>query len=455
MRIRTQKQLYFKQQSEEFKKSDILVGISDSLESLSNYGEILDEVLSDLGGVKTKSKSGRSGMSAEQVLRSLIVKTLEEYSYRDLEHASNDSISVRNFLKLNPFEKGFNFKTFQSNIKLLKEETIDLVNESIKSFLLSEKIDDGSSIRTDAFATESNIHYPTDSNLMNDSIRVLSRIMTYTYEDIGVPIVFQNHYKASKKKSFNINNNKSAKKRKKWNLELIRLTRKTLIYARSSLAIMENYNKCEDIKKYVVLQGLIADLKRYIPFVVKVIDQAHRRIVQGESVPADEKLFSIFEDHTDIISKGSRDIVFGHKNTITTGKSGLVLDVEIHEGNPADSTIVESVINRHKDFYKKAPENSVFDGCYSSTDNREFAAKEGIKNVCFSKETEEESSCSRLIRKMLRCFRAGIESTVSMLKRMFGLTRVMSKGFESFKVAVKSGVMTYNLFMLSRMRLKT
>ena len=140
--------------------------------------------------------------------------------------------------------------------------------------------------------------------------------MTYTYEDIGVPIVFQNHYKASKKKSFNINNNKSAKKRKKWNLELIRLTRKTSIYARSSLAIMENYNKCEDIKKYVVLQGLIADLKRYIPFVVKVIDQAHRRIVQGESVPADEKLFSIFEDHTDIISKGSRDIVLVTKTQL-------------------------------------------------------------------------------------------------------------------------------------------
>ena len=455
MRIRTQKQLYFKQQSEEFKKSDILVGISESLESLSNYGEILDKVLSDLGSVKTKGKSGRTGMSAEQVLRALIVKTLEEYSYRDLEHASNDSISVRNFLKLNPFEKGFHYKTFQTNIKKLKEETIDLVNDSIKSFLLSEEIDDRSSIRTDAFATESNIHYPTDSNLMNDSIRVLSRMMTYTYEDIGVPIIFQNHYKASKKKSFNINNNKSAKKRKKWNMELIRLTRKTLNYARSSLAIMENYNKCEDIKKHVVLQGLIADLKRYIPFVVKVIDQAHRRIVKEEKVPADEKLFSIFEDHTDIISKGSRDIVFGHKSTITTGKSGLVLDVEVHKGNPADSKIVESVINRHKDFYKKAPKNSVFDGCYSSTDNREFAAKEGIKNVCFSKETEEESSCGRKLRKMLRCFRAGIESTVSMLKRMFGLTRVMNKGLESFKVAVKSGVMTYNLFMLSRMRLKT
>jgi len=422
---------------------------------LSNYGEILDKVLSDLGSVKTKGKSGRTGMSAEQVLRALIVKTLEEYSYRDLEHASNDSISVRNFLKLNPFEKGFHYKTFQTNIKKLKEETIDLVNDSIKSFLLSEEIDDGSSIRTDAFATESNIHYPTDSNLMNDSIRVLSRMMTYTYEDIGVPIIFQNHYKASKKKSFNINNNKSAKKRKKWNMELIRLTRKTLNYARSSLAIMENYNKCEDIKKHVVLQGLIADLKRYIPFVVKVIDQAHRRIVKEEKVPADEKLFSIFEDHTDIISKGSRDIVFGHKSTITTGKSGLVLDVEVHKGNPADSKIVESVINRHKDFYKKAPKNSVFDGCYSSTDNREFAAKEGIKNVCFSKETEEESSCGRKLRKMLRCFRAGIESTVSMLKRMFGLTRVMNKGLESFKVAVKSGVMTYNLFMLSRMRLKT
>jgi len=204
----------------------------------------------------------------------------------------------------------------------------------------------------------------------------------------------------------------------------------------------------------VKLQGFISELKEFIPLVEQVLDQAYRRIVLGEQVPADEKLFSIFETHADIIVKGQRDVVFGHKSTITTGKSGLILDVDIHEGNPADSTLVQGVITNHKSFYGSAPKRAVFDGCYSSADNRNFAASEGIQDVCFSKETDEESSCSRIVRKSLRNFRAGIEATVSMLKRMFGLTRVMDKGFYSFKKAVKAAVLSYNLFILSRIPIK-
>ena len=100
------------------------------------------------------------------------------------------------------------------------------------------------------------------------------------------------------------------------------------------------------------------------------------------------------------------------------------------------------------------PESAVFDGCYSSNENREFAKKEGIEKVCFSKETDEQSSVSRSERRKLRNFRAGIEATVSMLKRMFGLTRVMSKGLRSFRATVKAAVVTYNLFILSRIPLK-
>ena len=204
----------------------------------------------------------------------------------------------------------------------------------------------------------------------------------------------------------------------------------------------------------VKLQGFISELKEFIPLVEQVLEQAYRRIVLGEQVPADEKLFSVFETHADIIVKGQRDVVFGHKNTITTGKSGLILCVDIHEGNPADSTLVEGVIINHKNFYGSAPKRTVFDGCYSSAANRNFAESEGILDVCFSKETDEESSCSRVVRKALRNFRAGIEATVSMLKRMFGLTRVMDKGFYSFKKAVKAAVLSYNLFILSRIPLK-
>lgn len=452
MRIRSQKQLYIKVQSKSLSKSDELRAYGKLLENLPGYQDILEQVQRDLSPQCSGSKRGRNGMTAEQVLKSLLVKMRNNYSYRGLSEATRDSLSVRDFLGLSSFlrPEGFSFKTLQNNIKLLQESTLDMLDEELKKYARAEGIEDGKKTRTDAFNTASNIHYPTDWSLMNDSIRVLSRIMVYALEDVGVPLKFTNHYRASKKKLFKIHNTKSTKKRHKLNLELIRLTKKTLRYSESSLVVMREHLPLLSVQLGLKLGGLISSLEDYIPLVEQVIDQAHRRIVKKESVPAEEKIFSIFEDHTDIIVKGRRDITFGHKNTITTGKSGLVLNLEIHEGNPADSTLVEEAMKAHEEFYGGYPESAVFDGCYSSNENRKFAEEVGIKNTCFSKETDQESTCSRFIRRSLRNFRAGIEATVSMLMRMFGMKRIMNKGLASFKATAKAAVITYNMFILAR-----
>jgi IS5 family transposase len=455
MRIRSQRQLYFKPKSASYGRNAELTELSKILEKLPEYSEILRRVQNDLNPRAKSNPRGRKGMSAEQVFRSLLLRSRFDYSYRALAESTEDSFSARDFLKISPFSKGFKCKTLQSNIKLLKEETLDFVDEAIKRFAESTGLEDGQTIRTDGFTTESNIHYPTDWSLMNDSIRVLSRILTRAYEDLGVPIKFTNHYRGSKKKLFKINNSKSPKKRQAWNLELIRLCRNTIRYSKNSLPVLENFQGRRGIAEMLKLEGLISELQEFIPLAEQVLEQAYRRIVRGEKVPADEKLYSIFETHADIIVKGQRDVVFGHKSTITTGKSGLILDVDIHQGNPADSTLVKGVIQNHKNFYGRVPKRAVFDGCYSSNENRNFAELEGVSDVCFSKETDQESSCSRAVRRALRFFRAGIEATVSMLKRMFGLTRVMDKGFHSFRKAVKAATLSYNLFILSRMTLKS
>lgn len=454
MRIRSQKQLYFKPESASYSRQDELSELSEILEKLPEYEDILRRVQRDLNPQGRTSRRGRTGMTAEQVFRSLLLRYRFGYSYRALADSTEDSFSARDFLKIAPYSRGFKYKTLQSNMKLLKEETLDFVNEVVKKFAQSTKIEDGKETRTDGFTTESNIHYPTDWSLMNDSIRVLSRLLTRAYEDLEAPITFTNHYRASKKKLFKINNSRSPKKRRGWNLELIRLCRRTISYSKNALSVLESFQDCRNVTDIMKLQGFIIEFKKCIPLAEQVLDQAYRRIVLGEQVPADEKLVSIFETHADIIVKGQRDIVFGHKSTITTGRSGLILDVDIHEGNPADSTLVEGVIRNHKRFYGSAPKRAVFDGCYSSQNNRNFAESEGISDVCFSKETDEESSCSRAVRKALRFFRAGIEATVSMLKRMFGLTRVVDKGVHSFRKAVKAAALSYNLFILSRMALK-
>lgn len=111
---------------------------------------------------------------------------------------------------------------------------------------------------------------------------------------------------------------------------------------------------------------------------------AYRRIVNKESVPASEKIVSLFEEHTDIIAKGLREVEFGHKSTITAGASGLVLDLQIYKGNPKDSQIVPSVLERHKKFYTKSPKQMVFDVCYYSEDNVKLLSDEDVE-FTFSK----------------------------------------------------------------------
>ncbi len=235
---------------------------------------------------------------------------------------------------------------------------------------------------------------------------------------------------------------------------MIRLCRKTIGYSKNALLVLEKFSSGSKRGDLRVIQ-IISDLERFIPLAEQVLDIAYRRIVLKEKVPASEKLYSVFEEHTDIIVKGQRDVVFGHKATITTGVTGLILDVEVHDGNPADATVVNEVFNRHKTFYGTAPESMVFDGCYSSEGNRNTLLNEGVKNLTFSKESEKKATSSRAVRKALRFFRAGIEATVSMLKRMFGWTRVMDKGRESFNKALKTGAISYNLFILARISLKT
>ena len=164
---------------------------------------------------------------------------------------------------------------------------------------------------------------------------------------------------------------------------------------------------------------------------------------------------SIFEPHTDIIVKGQRDVVFGHKATITTGKSGIIIDVNIHDENPTDSTIVPEVIERHKAFFETSPGSMVFNGCYYSEKNRTLLKNAGVERISFSREPEEKTTLSKATRKTLRFFRAVIEASISMLKRMFGWDSIFDKGKEHFQKAVKAGVVAYNISMLTRIKLRT
>ena len=194
-------------------------------------------------------------------------------------------------------------------------------------------------------------------------------------------------------------------------------------------------------------------LLHYHALATWALDQAERRILHEQSVPAVEKIVSIFESHADIIVKGKRDIQYGHKIYLSGSDSGLVVDCMIEEGNPSDAERFEEILFRFENRYHFMPQKMSLDGCFASKDNVKIAKQAGIEDIAFSKKRGlklHEMVSSTWKYKCLRNFRAGVEGVISYLKRSFGLGKCTWKGFESFKSYTIGSVITHNLLVLAR-----
>ena len=187
-------------------------------------------------------------------------------------------------------------------------------------------------------------------------------------------------------------------------------------------------------------------------FMIKPIEESSR----VNLFRSGQKVVSIFEEHTDIIVKDNRDTYYGHKICMTGGPSNLILDCQILEGNPADTQLVEQMLDRQQQIYDRYPLKVALDGGFASKENLLKAKERNIKDVCFAKKRglEKTDMCrSEYVYNKLRRFRAGIESGISWLKRSFGLTRCTWKGFESFKCYVLSSVVAANLLTMARKKM--
>jgi IS5 family transposase len=230
------------------------------------------------------------------------------------------------------------------------------------------------------------------------------------------------------------------------------VVREVVRHSEGVLAVIKK-TTCVDFSGLLELNRAQGELETYIPLAIKVIDQAYRRIVKKEEVPAAEKIVSIFEVHSDIIVKGFRDVVFGHKIRVATGKSCMILSVEVLDGNPKDSELVESILGDHQESFNAAPEQAAFDGCFASNANRDLLKEAGVKELTFSKNLSmklESLVSSKRAHKMLLRFRAGVEGSISFLKRVFSFDRVLDRSLKTFKAALQLGAAACNLTVLAR-----
>jgi len=269
----------------------------------------------------------------------------------------------------------------------------------------------------------------------------------------GIDISYSEHNRRAKRRRYKINNCKKADDRRKQYRDLIRVTEWTQGYA------LEALSKLKDYEATGILDGYLADelareIAHYLALTKQVLTQTIRRVLNGEKVPAEDKVVSIFEPHTDVIEKGARETIFGHKVCVSSGKSGLILDCMVLEGNPCDTTLVEDVITRHKSSYGKAPDQLVFDGGFASIENIEKAQEHKVGDIVFPKKKGIEPSCSEKTFKMLSNFRAGIEAGISALKRSYGFGRVLAKGWRAFKTSLLNGIAAFNLTLIARHKLQ-
>ncbi len=448
-KIRNQ-QLPLAEATPDHPKAKELTKISEILDCNNS---IYESALQDLG--VTDNKVGAKGMTAEQIIRAAIIKQIEGYSYRELEFHLADSRTYGLFCKIR-FGKPFKKSALQKGIKAISGDTWEKINGALVGYAQEEGLEKGRKVRVDCTVVESNIHAPYDSELLVDSTRVLARLLTDVKNELpGIVFSFTDHRRRSKKRNLEIMNAKNAESRKKPYKDLIGITENSIHYGERCLQALQTCGTAS-LEMWGVKARVTEQLKHYLPLVRQVVCQTRRRILAGESVPAQEKIVSIFEAHTDIIRKDRRDTYYGHKICVTGGTSNLILDCVVLEGNPADSELTIEMLDRLNALYGRYPLKAAFDGGFTSQANLNKAKGKGVKDVCFSKGrglAEEDMCRSKRVYKGLRKFRAGIESGISWLKRSLGLDRCVWKGFESFKSYVWASIVSANLLTLARKQL--
>lgn len=418
--------------------------------------KVLDVVYQEL--VRSSCPTtGREGMTADQVLRCALLKQYRQLTYEELAFHLEDSSSFRGFSRL---EMGqYPCKSIlQRNIKALREETWETINQVILGYAKQEKIESGRKVRIDATAVETDIHHPTDSTLLADGVRIITRWLAEG-KGLSPPpcYAYSDHRRVVKKRVLIIlNTNKEAVRQGAYR-DLLMYAGKVRAYALAAIPEL-SVHQAREIADRFAGKVLAEKLARAVGLLGKVIDQTDRRVFKEERVPAAEKVVSFFEDHTDIIVKKRRETEYGHKIFLTGGVSTMILDCLIVRGNPADTTKYGQLLVRQQKLYNRMPRQVSADGGFASKDNLAFAKQHKVKDAVFAKKrglSVVDMAKSAWVYKVLRNFRAGIEAGISTLKRAFGLDRCTWKGWEGFGRYVWSSIVSYNLLVLARTKLAT
>jgi transposase, IS5 family len=444
------------------------IRLEPMLQAISNFldrhGHLVEKVRRDLERGLKNPKIGRNGLTAHQVLRSLTLMRVKNWHYRELRERITDGYTLRRFTrfysKLVPKHDAFN-RAFNR----LTPATLEAINAIVVKSAVALGLENGKKLRVDTTVVESDIHHPTDSTLLWDSVRVITRLVGQLNDLLphGVP-GFTNRTRSARRRMQEIQR-MTARERQDQLVPkyraLICTTGQVVENARLVLKKTEQVRSI-DLMTEVAIKTIREEIDHYCGLGDRVIDQARRRVLDGEQVPNQQKLFSIFETHTDLIKRGKilKPVEFGHKVFIAESARGLITQYRVLNGNPTDDAQVQSSLERHQQTFGDAPKIYSADRGFFSQDNIQRCKDAGVDLVCIpqrggKKKLAQEAYEKSPAFKDAQRFRAGVEGRISVLFRGRGMKRCLAKGRERFELLVGAAVLANNLMAIARLLMET
>jgi transposase, IS5 family len=407
-------------------------------------------------------EAGRPSTPVEVVLRMLIVRRLYGWSYAETERFVGDSLTLRQFCRLG-LARAPDDTTLLRWAALIRPETLDALLDHVVALARRLKVTRGRKLRVDSTVVETTIHHPTDSSLLADGVRMLGRLGRRAQPVVGAALAgvrdaFRTRTRSARRQLQRIHR---LARRKGEAAE----QEQRDAYARLCDVARRVVRQAERVRRALTEGGAAAEragrrvaagLERLLPLVGRAISQAERRVLGGERVPAGDKVLSLVEPHTALITrhKPGKKVEFGRKLWLAEADGGIVTDARVLDGAPPDAPHVAPSLERHRRQFGRPPRLLAGDRGCSTAGVRRAAATAGVHRVALphvgpptagSRARERE----RWFRRGYR-WRAGIEGRIGVLQRIYGLDRCPDHGADGMGRWVGFGVLTANLVTIAR-----
>ncbi len=409
-------------------------------------------------------RTRRAAFTSDHLLRAVLVMEIEGLPYRETVIRIDDSPFLRRFVRVYDGPV-MDYTLLCKTYKALSPETWQQMNRALGRYALEQGVITGDRLRVDTTACETNIHFPTDASLLWDSYRVLARLIAgvrvYDAAAVGSGRLQERRVKRSMLRIARRRSNTEAHRtqlRRPYQA-LLAHVRRVLDWSRQVRGRVRAGLTSDryDLQVAGILQGLLGEMDGYDGLVERVLAQATRRVLQGEAVPNAEKLFSLFEPHTELLIRGKagKPIEFGHMVLLQQVENKFITDYDVFARRPTDASLVDPILRRHRDTFGCLPDSFTADKGFYTSMAKLRQLEETIPHVSIAKKgtrtADERDREHQPVFRALQRFRAGIEGTISALKRAFKMSRCLYRSFRTYRSSIGSHVFAHNLVVLARL----